>query len=163
MNFQNLREKKLSPRLAAIAQLIRPGSIVCDVGTDHAFLPCYLARNGWQTIYATDINKNPLEIARQFIQKRGLADRITLIHSDGLLNVPQCDDIVIAGMGGETIAEIITACPFTNNNTRFILQPMTKQDILRKELLSNNFDIINEIQVSEKNKTYTILYVRYKP
>ena len=155
-----MREKKLPPRLAAIAEFVRSGASVCDVGTDHAFLPCLLAKNGWEKIYACDINENPLNRARTQIEKRGLTGLITLLKSDGLLRVPPCDDVIIAGMGGELIAEIIGKCPFTNENTRFILQPMTKRDFLREWLCKSGFEVIGEKIVSEKNKTYLILYVK---
>jgi len=151
----------LSARLKAAAEFIRPGASVCDVGTDHAFLPCHLAKNGFLKIYACDINPKPLELAGRYIEERGLADKITLIKSDGLENVPQCDDVVIAGMGGETIAGIAERIPFKNPNLRLILQPMTKADVLRTRLGAAGYRIIAEKNVSDGGKNYVVIYAKY--
>jgi len=153
-----LRRKKLPARLAACAEFIRPGASVCDVGTDHAFLPCYLAENGFGVIYACDINPKPLALARNFIERRGLSDKITLFKSDGLISAPPCDDVVIAGMGGETIAGIVERIPFKNPNLRLILQPMTKADVLRERLCAAGYGIIAEKNVRDGGKDYVIIY-----
>jgi len=157
-----MREKILPPRLHAVAEFIREGASVCDVGTDHAFLPCYLARRGWDRLCATDINPNPLELARRYIEKRGLSDKIALIESDGLKRVPPCDDIVVAGMGGETIAGIVANMPFKSANTRLILQPMTKADELRRSLRESGFEIITEKRVTDGKRSYVIIYAGVK-
>jgi tRNA (adenine22-N1)-methyltransferase len=77
-------------------------------------------------------------------------------------NLPPRDDIIIAGMGGETIAEILEGCKHKNSDTRFILQPMTKQDRLRKSLDELGYEIIKEILVPCTKKTYIVIYAKYK-
>ena len=94
---------KLDDRLAAIASLVRLDRRICDVGTDHALLPCYLAQNGALNITASDVNPNPLAAARANVEKYGCADSVGLVLSDGLKSVPPCDDVIIAGMGPNTI------------------------------------------------------------
>jgi tRNA (adenine22-N1)-methyltransferase len=147
--------------LAAIAEFVRVGASVCDVGTDHAFLPCYLAKRGWENLYASDINENPLNYARTRIKKYGFSDKITAVKSDGLLDVPPCEDVVIAGMGGELIAEIVAKIPFKNENLRLILQPMTRIGDLRSGLEQSGFEIMTEKTAREKNRTYTVIYAKY--
>ena len=154
-----IRYKKLNKRLTAIAELVRPGATVCDVGTDHAYLPCYLARTGnYAQIYASDLNPNPLLRAKAEIEKQGVDVR--LIQSDGLENVPQCDDVIIAGMGGELIAEIAEKCPFKHKNLRLITQPMTRQEDLRQRLHNAGYEIILEKTVFENNRNFIIIYAK---
>lgn len=150
---------KLDERLSAAAEMVRSGKRICDVGTDHALLPCFLWERGERELFACDINDGPLEAARVTAEKYGA--RITLIKSDGLKNVPPCDDVIIAGMGGELIARIVTDCPFTTADTHFILQPMTKHEILRKELYKSGFEIIEEKCAQASGKVYTIMLVRF--
>ena len=51
----------LSPRLLCCASMIT-GDFVCDIGTDHAFLPVYLVMSGKCTeAIATDIREDPTD------------------------------------------------------------------------------------------------------
>lgn len=152
---------KLDERLAAAASFVRPDKRICDVGTDHALLPCYLCEQGAVSVIASDVNPNPLEAARANIEKFGFSDRIRLIQSDGLKNVPPCDDVIIAGMGGELITEIIAGCPFVTPDTRFILQPMTKAEILRRYLYANGFEIAEEKGAAVSGKAYTVMLAQH--
>jgi len=157
------RFKQLDKRLTAIAELVREGATVCDVGTDHAFLPCHLARTGkYGQIYACDLNPNPLEIAKKQIQHQGVD--VILFQSNGLENAPKADDVIIAGMGGELIAEIIAGMPdgFRSAKLRLILQPMTRAEHLRQGLAENGFEIISEQVVQENNRRFTIIYAKLK-
>ena len=157
------RFKQLNKRLSAIAELVRDGTNVCDVGTDHAFLPCYLARSGrCGKIYASDLNPNPLKIAAAEIKKQNVD--VTLLQSDGLEQIPPCDDVIIAGMGGELIAEIIKKMPphFKTANLRLITQPMTRHEELRSGLKQAGFEIINERIVPENKRSFTIIYAKAK-
>ncbi len=152
---------RLDERLAAAASFVRTDRRICDVGTDHALLPCYLCEQGAVSVIASDVNEKPLEAARANIEKYGFADRITLIRSDGLRDVPPCDDVIIAGMGGELIAQIIGSCTFVTPETRFILQPMTKAELLRRYLYENGFEIAEEKGAAVSGKAYTVMLVRY--
>lgn len=153
---------KLSPRLEAIAGFVRTDKAICDVGTDHALLACRLYELGARKIIASDINDGPLHSAEETVMKYiGENSTIELVKSDGLDNIPFAEDIIVAGMGGELIARIVTSCRFLSNDTRFILQPMTKAEILRKELYSNGFEITEETTVQDSGRLYVIMYVRY--
>ena len=152
---------RLDERLAAAASFVRTDRRICDVGTDHALLPCYLCEQGALSVIASDVNENPLAAARANIEKYGCSDRITLVQSDGLRSVPPCDDIIIAGMGGELIAEIIAGCTFVTPDTRFILQPMTKAEVLRRYLYSAGFEIMQEKGAAVSGKAYTVMLVQH--
>lgn len=121
---------KLTGRLSAAAALCRRGVTVCDVGTDHALLACYLAQNGAKEVIASDVKEGPLSAARRTIAEQGVTN-VTAVLSDGLDRIDYSDDVVICGMGGELIMKIISGCRFLSEDTRFILQPMTKADTLR--------------------------------
>ncbi len=150
----------LDSRLKAAADLCRRGVTVCDVGTDHALLACYLAQTGAKSVIASDVREGPLEAARRTIMQQGV-DNVTAVLSDGLDKIDYADDVVIAGMGGELIARIIAGCRFLSEDTRFILQPMTKADTLRRELCRSGFEIIKERTAKEGVRRYTVMLVKY--
>ncbi len=152
---------KLDKRLLTIADMVRLDGMICDVGTDHALLPCYLFGKGAKNIIASDINDGPLNSAMATIKQYRAESGVKTIKSDGLRSVPPCDDVIIAGMGGELIARIVTECSFITENTRFILQPMTKAQILRRELYRNGFEIIEERTAESAGKIYTVMLVKF--
>lgn len=151
----------MDARLSAIAELVRLDRRICDVGTDHALLPCLLYRRGARDIIACDINDGPLKAASAAVLREGAQDGIRVMKSDGLRDVPPCEDIIVAGMGGELIARIVTECRFVTGETRFILQPMTRAETLRRELYRHGFEIMLENGVSAGGRVYTVLLVRF--
>ena len=115
---------KLDNRLMSVASLVRKGSTVVDVGTDHAYVVAYLIENGIiENAIASDINKGPLENARQTLIDCGISEKTELILSDGLMSVPEnsADDIVVAGMGGILISEILENAPWLKNKNIHII------------------------------------------
>lgn len=156
----------LDNRLKMCADMISGKGIVCDVGTDHALLAAYLITNGkCEKVIASDINEGPLESARKTVEKYGISGKVDLVLSDGLKNVngEGVSDIVIAGMGGETIVKILSECQFDLNGIRLILQPMTKAEILRKWLCMYGFSVISEKGVAEGEKLYTVITATAMP
>ena len=123
----------LTKRLAACAAQVTPAGVVCDVGTDHAYLPAELLQSGRCTrAVATDIHAGPLEAARRTLTEAGVLEQAELFLCDGLEQVQPAGitDVVIAGMGGETIVHILENCPW-RRQVHLILQPMTKIPDLR--------------------------------
>jgi tRNA (adenine22-N1)-methyltransferase len=172
-----LRYKQLDARLSAIAELVREGADVCDIGTDHAYLPCFLARQKksgecnfgqrrFGKIYAADLNTGPLEFARATLTKQGLTEGadVVLLQSNGLEKVPPCDDIIIAGMGGELISEILGAMPadFRERDLRLILQPMSKAQHLRDCLEKSGIEIISEKSVREGRRDFIVIHAKLR-
>lgn len=136
----------------------------CDVGTDHAYLPVYLINeNICKNVIAADIADGPLDAARATVEKFKMSSVISVVKSDGLKNVQPdgITDVVIAGMGAETISGIIEAAPWLRNNVNLIIQPMTKIPFLRKWLYLNGFEIVKEEAVSDAEFIYTVMKVRY--
>lgn len=151
----------LDNRLKKIAELVSGEGIACDVGTDHAYLAAELINSGkCSKVIASDVKEGPLDSARNTVEKYGIQDKVELVLSDGLDNVDLTGvtDIVIAGMGGETIAEIIgNSSADKPENVRFILQPMTKVELLRKKLYEYQYEITGEYAVEDKDKIYVII------
>lgn len=149
-------------RLLACASFVSGGGIVCDVGTDHAYLPCYLVKNGiCKRAVAADVNPSPLAAAKENIQRAGLEDKIDTVLSDGLDGISPngVTDVVIAGMGGELIADILGRGK-AFFSARFILQPMSKPERLRRWLWENGFEIACE-RACKEEIYYTVMLVKY--
>lgn len=149
---------KINDRLLDATKFVRAGARLADVGTDHAYLPIYLAQTGKiSTAIATDINAGPLESARKNIAAYGYSDRIAVLLCDGLSEVSaeDVDDIAILGMGGELIARIIEYAPWLRSRgKRLILQPMTHPERLREALLKSGFAIIDESISEDRGRVY---------
>ena len=153
------KELTLQPRLALLARLVSVGASLADVGTDHGYLPVYLLQKGAIThAIASDINALPLEHARRTAYEYGVTQGIDFRLCAGLDAVaPQeVDTVVIAGMGGETIIEILKNAPWTRNKT-LLLQPMTKPELLRIYLTENGYTITREHLVRDKDTLYAVL------
>lgn len=154
----------LTPRLRACADWVTRGGTACDVGTDHAYLPVYLLQAGiCPAVTACDIGEGPLEAARQTAARYALSAQITLKLTDGLQGVAPADftDIIIAGMGGETIAAILGAADWSVPSPQLILQPMTRAAWLRTWLAANGYATLRERAVREGGRIYCVMAVRY--
>ena len=155
---------KLSKRLQTIADFVKKGAVVADIGTDHAHIPIYLIKNNIiSKAYACDINAGPLEKAKENINYYGVKN-IELRLSNGLekLKTDEADTVIIAGMGGELIIDILEkGRRFFESKRKFILSPHTKIDEVRKFLLSNGFEITKEDMCIDEGKFYTVMEVKY--
>ena len=155
----------LDSRLQQIAAFARSGSRLADIGTDHALLPVQLIRQGVCTyVIASDVKKGPVAVATRTVMEAGLTEKIAIRLGDGLSTVSpdEVDDIVIAGMGGETIIAILEAAPWVKSgHYRLILQPMTRAEKLRRFLWENGFEIEREQVVQDGQHWYTVLQVGY--
>lgn len=154
---------KLPPRLRCIAEAVPDGARLIDVGTDHAYLPVWLLREG-RIPYAivSDINEGPLERARRTAETYGAAARMDFRLCAGLERIApgEVDTVVIAGMGGETIVSILSAAPWLRESGAvLLLQPMTKAEVLRRYLTENGFCITSERLVEDRGTIYAVLRV----
>ncbi len=155
--------EKISERLRAISELVYGGCLL-DVGTDHAYLPIWLAEQGYAgRLVASDVCEGPVLSAKENVSAVGLSDRIEIRMADGIAEAdlikPDC--IVIAGMGGNLISDIMSASDYPKKSCcRLVLQPMTKAYELRKFLCENGYEILSESLVSE-GKIYQIIVAVY--
>ncbi len=149
----------ITPRLKCIIENTN-GKRIADIGTDHAYIPIYLIENKLSDyVIASDIRKGPAKIAVSNISEHNLSDKIEVRIGGGLsvLKENETDTIIIAGMGGQLISEIIDTDIQLAKKCRLILQPMNAQYELRKYLIKNGFTITNEDIAVEGFKVYNIL------
>ena len=137
---------ELSPRLRMVAGLVPPGSRLADIGTDHAYLPAALIQEGTiPAAIAADLRQGPLNRAKATVRECGLTGRVTFRLCSGLEGVrpDEVDAVAIAGMGGETIADILAAAPWTRErDVPLVLQPMSSMDDLRLWLERHGYTIV---------------------
>lgn len=148
---------KISKRIREIEKLIPDGSIVADIGCDHAYLDC-LAVKHQKAIkcYACDVHQGPLENAKKTIFEMQCQDYVFPILSNGLENVPEDADVcVISGMGYETMKMILEKGNLEQFKT-LILQANCDVNLLRRWLISHQFKIVNEKTIKEGHY-YTIV------
>lgn len=148
-------------RLLACAELCVRGGVAVDVGTDHGSLAVYLIEQDIsEQVIACDINEKPLASAKKNISEAGLTDKISTVISDGLDNI-SCDgvtNVIIAGMGGELIADIISRADWLKERkVNLVLQPMTKWDHLRRFLAENGFEVMREIPCIDGRFVYSVM------
>ena len=151
----------ISKRLTAIAELVPYGARLADIGTDHGYLPAYLIQSGAiQSAIAGEVNSGPYRSACAMMERLGLADAVSVRFGDGLtvLSPGEADTIVIAGVGGTTIVDILSACPAVMESvSHLILQPMVGGAIVRRWLAENGWCLDKETLVEEDGKYYEII------
>lgn len=162
-----MQGETLDRRLQCAARQVRMGSRLADIGTDHALLPVALVRSGvCPYAVASDIRTDPAERARRAVEEAQLADRIEVRLGPGLsvLQPEEADDLVIAGMGGETIVSTLGEAPWIrSSHFRLILQPMSRPEVLRRWLHRAGFLLEAEPAVEDGGHLYSILRAHYEP
>ena len=151
----------LPPRLTCILNHIDKPRIA-DIGTDHAYIPIRAIQDGiCEYAIASDIRPGPCMTAKQNIQKYHLEHQITVRQGSGITTIQagETDMIIIAGMGGEVIRNILSEGESCAKSQPIILQPMNFQYELRKYLLENGYKIIQEDLAIEQYKVYNILMI----
>ncbi len=156
---------ELTKRLEAIAGFVTPGSVIADVGTDHGYIPIYLAQKGLiKKAYAMDINEGPLERARKNIKSQGVSHVVETILSDGLKNLGNrsIETLIVAGMGGMLINKILEdATSQLPHIPTLILSPHLDVDRVRRTVHELSYCIIEETIVEEDGKFYPILLCQH--
>lgn len=151
-------------RLMDIINLIDYGKNVIDVGTDHGLVPLYLAKNNMSSnIWATDISAPSLKKLEDQLDSK-LSKVIKTKVTDGFKGIEREDNqiAIIAGMGGNTIVEIIgSSMQFAQNLDYMILESNIASEKLRLFLYENNFELMRDFLSFENGKYYDILQVRY--
>lgn len=154
---------ELSKRLFAVASLVTPGNKIADIGTDHAYIPIYLIeKNICVSAIAMDVNEGPIERAKDHIIEAGYENQIETRLSNGLekLRPKEVESVIIAGMGGGLVLQILSAHPeVTCSLKECILQPQSEIAKVRAFLLNHGFEIIEEEMVLDEGKYYPMMKV----
>nr|WP_312214668.1 class I SAM-dependent methyltransferase [Clostridioides sp.] len=156
---------KLTSRLETIASLVTKGSKVADIGTDHGYIPVHLLKNNIVPFaILADINKGPLDNGKRFVKWNNLLDKVDFRLGSGIdvLHQGEVDEVIIAGMGGILISDILeNKKEVAHRLKKLILQPMQAQNKLRMYLLENGYEIIDEVLVREDFRIYEIIVAEY--
>jgi len=153
-------------RLKKISDMVR-GGVVADIGSDHAYLPIWLVQSGKaKKAYAIDVSERCVERAKKNIERHGIPeDAIIPVVSDGMscfeggYDFSELSDIVIAGMGGESISRILENArySFELGGINFVFQPSRKIGFLKTYLSENNFCIRQCAIAESKKRFYAII------
>lgn len=157
-----MNAKQLSKRLARVADFVPQDAVVADIGSDHAYLPCYLLHKGIAARgVAGEVVKGPFESAKRQVREEGLRDRIAVRLASGLKAIEAEDGVTvvtIAGMGGSLIRSILeTDMDKLAGVERLVLQPNVHAQTLRDWALLNGWHVTAEDILEENNKIYEIL------
>ncbi|MCP1145313.1 tRNA (adenine(22)-N(1))-methyltransferase [Lysinibacillus endophyticus] len=160
-----MNAQKLSKRLETVASFVPTGAVVADIGSDHAYLPCYLVhQNIVNKAVAGEVVKGPYESALRQVKLEGLEDKVIVRLADGLQAIEdndQVDTITIAGMGGPLIVSILEKNPGALTSvTRLILQPNIHAKVIREWALRNEWAILDEVILEEDEKIYEVLVLQ---
>ncbi len=154
---------KLTERLQLLADQIKQDETMADIGTDHGFLPIYL----WESeispkVIMADISPGSLQKARANCFELYPDEKFDLRLGNGIqiLENGEVDAVVIAGMGGKLMTEILGEdMEKTKSFKKLILQPRNGQAKLRSWLIENGFSIIKESLVRENKYICEIITV----
>ena len=149
-------KKILNKRLQTLSAFIDKKDVVLDIGCDHGLLGIYLTLNNIKTV-SSDINKGPLEKAKENISKYNLTNEIETRLGDGLsVMSSDINTVVISGMGGLNIINILSDIKKYPNVKKLVLSPNNDFGLVRKEITDLGFKIVKEEMVLEQNKYYLI-------
>lgn len=153
---------KLTPRLQCVADCVKKCSLLADIGTDHAYIPIYAVQNFIaDKAIASDVVEGPLKIASDNIKSNGLENKITTALANGLVSARGADVIVVAGMGGKLICNILQENEDIAQSADYmVIQPMTCSFELRKFLHAHGFKLVDEKLAEEEDKIYNIMVVK---
>ncbi|MYL63044.1 tRNA (adenine(22)-N(1))-methyltransferase TrmK [Bacillus hwajinpoensis] len=156
-----MNDKLLSERLKTVANFVPVGSSVADIGSDHAYLPCYLMNKQHITFaIAGEVNEGPYQSAVNQVKRSGFTREITVRKGNGLevLSPGEVDVITIAGMGGQLIRDILLeGREKLANVKRLVLQPNVAAHLLRERLSDLDWELVDECILEEDHKVYEVL------
>lgn len=151
---------KLSNRLETILNMVHLDSIVADVGSDHGKLMISLFERGIISHgYAIENKKGPYERLKKALELEGCINNIVPLFSDGITDLPSCvDTVVIAGMGGKTIIEILKSHVNKLANVKtLIIDGHSCLPLLRDEITKLGYNISDEKIIKEDGIFYEII------
>ena len=160
-----MNAKKLSERLKTVASFVDKNTKLADIGSDHAYLPCYLVHTGIiSQAIAGEVVRGPFESAQKQVKSEGLENNIDVRFGNGLEVIKEEDNvetITIAGMGGPLIASILEAGKDKLKNAdKLILQPNIHAKAIREWALKEDWKIVDETILEEHDKIYEILVLK---
>lgn len=164
MRGEDVNQFKLSKRLEKVAQYVRKGDRLLDIGSDHAYLPCELIENEVISYaIAGEVVKGPFERSKEEVSRRQLEELVDVRLGSGLDVIRQADQMTtvsICGMGGKLIQQILEdgqAKGKLEGIELLLLQPNVDEPAVRQWLDENGYRISNEDIVEENKKLYEVI------
>lgn len=155
---------EVSKRIGCILNLVDNCNVLADIGSDHGYVPIAAIKQGkCNYAIASDINKGPIEKAKKNVIANKLEKKINCRLGGGLttLKENEADVVVVAGMGGNLIRDIIEERLNVFSKLDYaILQPTQNPEVLRKYLIENGYEIVKEDICYEDNIYYEIIKVK---
>lgn len=160
-----MNAQKLSKRLESVAFFVPTGAVLADIGSDHAYLPCYLIHKGIAArAVGGEVVKGPYESAVRQVRTEELTEKIIVRMADGLAAIEESDrvdTVTIGGMGGPLIVSILEKHPGALKSvTRLILQPNIHAKVIREWALKNGWALQDEVILEEDEKVYEVLVLQ---
>ena len=150
--------RPLDDRLLLAARMYEPCDLGADIGTDHGLLPCYLLETGiCQRMLLCDISPSALAHARAQVAARQLEKAAVPVCADGLFGVSEpCGCISITGMGGDTMARILTEGRDRLHGAVLVLSAHTEQEQVRRALKALRYHLVREEPCISAGRMYLV-------
>ena len=152
--------KGLGARIQTMVDLYPVVDSIADIGCDHGYTAIALYEAGKaEKLFACDIGKEPLEMAKKNVRFRGLEDKITCRLGNGLeaLEKGECKHLLLSGMGGMLIIQILERR--IEEFETILLSPQSDYEKVR-HFLYPYMELVEDCYVKEKNKFYRILLAK---
>ena len=141
--------------------MIKSDAVTADIGADHGKLSIALLQSGkTRHVLASDISEASLDKARALARSCGQTANIDFFVSPGLSHIMpgSVDSIVLAGMGGEQIADILEVHPEAARSAKqLVMQPMRGTAELRLYLHTHGYRTLDERIVLDAGRYYPLL------
>ena len=151
---------RLSARLEAVVQLLRPCRTLADVGTDHGLLPVAAVLRGIAThAIAADLREAPLRLARRNIERARVVDRVTIVQGDGLLALQghAVDAVTMAGVSGQLMVRLMEAAwPVLASVDQLVLQPNNDAPVVRAWARGHGWHLRDERMVEVDGRFFIV-------
>ena len=147
--------------MQTISDMVIRDESAADIGTDHGYIPAYLLNEGiCPKVILTDIAEGPLQRAKSHFEEYGIDGDFRLGPGLEVIESGEVSTVIIAGMGGETIIDILKKdLEKSHSFKRIILQPRTFIGKLRVWLSDNGFAFTDYALCRERNQIVEVMAV----
>ncbi len=145
-------------RIDMLCSLLGKADVFADVGCDHGYCSEYMLKNGLcRKAILSDVSQGSLRKAETLLADYLADGRAVSVLGDGFFGVGQdVDEVLIAGMGGSEIVEILSDDKYGFIPKKFVFQPMHDTEKLRRYLLKNGACIERDFTFCDK-KYYDVI------
>lgn len=151
----------LSKRQQTLVDVSKKSAVTADIGCDHGYIGVSLLINKkTKYLIASDISFLSAQKTTNLLSKENLEKQASVRVGDGLKTIKnneKLNQIIIAGMGGLEICNILDDFKNKKNVSHYVFQPMNELVSFRNYLSNNNFEILKDFIIYDKQKYYHII------